>query len=82
MYNSEMKKRQQHASSHRLLQYLLLCVSIILFHIVLFETEHSCQMEKDLNITVVEGIIQWSCRKSYIKKEERKGRGGNREREM
>jgi hypothetical protein len=39
-------------------------------------------MEKDLNITVVEGIIQWSCWKSYIQKEERKGRGGNRGREM
>ena len=44
-----MKKRQQHVCSHRLLQYLLVCVSIIFFfHIVLFETEHSCQMEKEL----------------------------------
>jgi hypothetical protein len=39
-------------------------------------------MGKDLNITVVEGIIQWSFWKSYIQNEERKGRGGNREREM
>jgi hypothetical protein len=39
-------------------------------------------MEKDLNITVVGGIIQWSCWKSYIKKEGRKGRQGNRKREM
>jgi hypothetical protein len=39
-------------------------------------------MEKGLNITVMGGIIQWSCWQSYITKEGRKGREGNGEKNV